>query len=106
MLHQMANILGVSVGDLMGESSCNRDFPPVCNVNRKTSSAADAARYNFEFALRSATTHPEGDRAVHWLGTMLLMLASGIDNKGDANEEKIVTDIIAKLFNSARGEKV
>ncbi len=50
--------------------------------------------------------HPESDRAINWMGSMMLMISQGIDSKGDKAMEKIVKDIAEKIFKSARGEKV
>lgn len=101
-LSKIALHCGVSVDWLLG----NETIIPNAPDGKQLPSAAYTARYNFEFALRSMGSHPYGDRAVHWFGSMMLMLSTGIDDKGNPAMEAEVNRIVSKIFRSARGEKI
>jgi transcriptional regulator with XRE-family HTH domain len=102
-LGKIALHCGVSVDWLLSSDTV---VPNDSDNKRALPSAAYTARYNFEFALRSMGSHPYEDRAVHWFGSMMLMLSTGIDDKGNPAMEAEVNRIVAKIFRSARGEKI
>jgi transcriptional regulator with XRE-family HTH domain len=107
-LKTLSEVLEVDSSWLLGEGDAVPRFRPhgTSEKAQVLPTPEAAARYNAEAAIRAVGKLPERDRALGWLGTMLMMLGSGVDDGGSPTMEAEAAKILAKIFRSARGESV